>query len=69
MALESSTPIDQIAIAFVVDASTTVANEWKRILLDYVTPMVKRLAETHAGAKVRSHCFAVFQTTHFLRCG
>ncbi|GLB37118.1 hypothetical protein LshimejAT787_0401690 [Lyophyllum shimeji] len=42
-----------IAVAFVVESSLTVANDWVRIIMDYVSPMLRRLTEMNPGCKPR----------------
>ncbi|KAK7042227.1 hypothetical protein R3P38DRAFT_2889249 [Favolaschia claudopus] len=43
-----------IAIAFVVDSSTTLASEWTSILQGYIMPMLRRLGESNPpGIKFR----------------
>ena len=41
-----------VAVAFVVEASLTVANEWPRIIMEYISPMLKRVMDTNPGYKV-----------------
>lgn len=45
-------PSDVLAIAFVVESSLTVANDWQRIVMDYLTPMLRRLNDSNPGYKV-----------------
>ncbi|KAI9450141.1 hypothetical protein BJY52DRAFT_1304125 [Lactarius psammicola] len=52
--MSSTLPPSQItpaipAVAIVVDSSLTLAQEWRRILLDYCTPLFARLAEGHSS--------------------
>ncbi|KAG6917444.1 hypothetical protein DXG01_002530 [Tephrocybe rancida] len=43
----------EVNIAFVVESSLNVANDWVRILMEYVFPMLRRLLEVHVGSKPR----------------
>lgn len=43
---------DTLAIAFVVESSVAIADEWHRIIQEYVAAMVKRLLETNPKYKV-----------------
>lgn len=37
-----------VAIACVVESSLVLASEWPKILMDYISPLLKRLGEAHA---------------------
>lgn len=41
-----------LAVAFVVDSSIAISAEWHRIIVDYVSHMLKRLSDTNHGYKV-----------------
>ena len=43
----------EMAIAFVVESSLTVAGVWTRIITEYVSPMLRRLYESNPTAKAR----------------
>ena len=47
------TTLESIAVAFVVESSLAVAQEWRQVLLEYVQLLLKRLADTHPNFKVR----------------
>lgn len=49
-------PSPEMAIAFVVESSLTVASDWSRIIADYVSPILRRLYESNPSAKVCSVC-------------
>ncbi|KAG6830809.1 hypothetical protein H0H92_014658 [Tricholoma furcatifolium] len=36
-----------VAIAFVVESSLSVGNDWSRLLMEYILPMLRRLVEVH----------------------
>src|ERR1700691_1112342 len=36
-----------LAVACVVESSLVLASEWSRILVDYISPLLKRLNESH----------------------
>jgi hypothetical protein len=36
-----------LAVACVVESSLVLASEWSRILVDYISPLLKRLGEAH----------------------
>lgn len=38
-----------VAVACVVESSLVLAAEWPRLLLEYLSPLLKRLAEAHAA--------------------
>ncbi|KAF8070194.1 hypothetical protein FPV67DRAFT_1486597 [Lyophyllum atratum] len=56
---------DIFAVAFVVDSSLVVANEWLRIILDYISPMLRRLSEANPGCKPRM-AFVTYATADTL---
>lgn len=43
---------DTLAIAFVVESSVAIADEWHRIIQEYIGIMVKRLLDTNPKYKV-----------------
>lgn len=43
---------DLLAVAFIVESSTTIADEWSRIFQNYIGPMVQRLSQTYPTHKV-----------------
>jgi hypothetical protein len=45
-------PVESVAVAFVVESSLAVAQEWRQVLLEYVQQLLKRLADTHPNFKV-----------------
>lgn len=36
-----------VAVACVVESSLVLASEWPRVLVDYISPLLKRLGEAH----------------------
>ncbi|KAF8802424.1 hypothetical protein BYT27DRAFT_7260966 [Phlegmacium glaucopus] len=46
-------PVESLAVAFVVESSLAVAQEWRQVLLEYVQLLLKRLADTHPNFKLR----------------
>jgi hypothetical protein len=36
-----------VAVACVVESSLVLASEWSRVLVDYISPLLKRLSEAH----------------------
>ena len=49
-----------LAVAFVVESSLVVAQEWRQVLLEYVQLLLKRLADTHPNFKVSSLRYIIF---------
>lgn len=45
-------PVESLAVAFLVESSLAVAQEWRQVLLEYVQLLLKRLADTHPNFKV-----------------
>ena len=45
-------PVESLAVAFVVESSLAVAQEWRQVLIEYVQLLLKRLADTHPNFKV-----------------
>ncbi|KAG5735637.1 hypothetical protein E4T56_gene6979 [Termitomyces sp. T112] len=43
----------EMAVAFVVESSLTVASDWTRVITEYVSPMLRRLYESNPNAKRR----------------
>jgi hypothetical protein len=60
------TPDNIVAVVCVVESSLTLASEWSRVLVEYVSPLFKRLHDAYAGHQVRSfnHHFIVSYTVH-----
>lgn len=50
--MSSEQPPETVAIAFLVESSLSVAQEWRSKLLEYSAQVLKRLGETHPGSKV-----------------
>lgn len=36
-----------VAVACVVESSLVLETEWSRVLVDYISPLLKRLTEAH----------------------
>jgi hypothetical protein len=53
MPSEPATSSDLVAIAIVVESSLVLLSEWIRVLSEYVSPLLKRLSETHVGHQFR----------------
>jgi hypothetical protein len=53
MTTEAPVP-DSIAIAFVVESSLAVAQDWRIITHDYCKAIMSRLIESHPGCRVCS---------------
>ncbi len=52
MAHDVTPPENTIAVAFVVDASLSLASQWHLVIGQYVAPMLKRLSESNPGFRV-----------------
>ncbi|KAK0450014.1 hypothetical protein EV421DRAFT_1295977 [Armillaria borealis] len=53
MAHDGTPPENTIAVAFVVDASLSLATQWHLVIGQYVAPMLKRLSESNPGFRFR----------------
>ncbi|KAK0204626.1 hypothetical protein DFS33DRAFT_1321669 [Desarmillaria ectypa] len=53
MAHDVTPPESTIAVAFVVDASLSLAAQWHLVIGQYVAPMLKRLSESNPGFRFR----------------
>ena len=47
-----ATPETILAVAFVIESSLSVYQQWGLILKDYFTFIMKRLADAYSGARV-----------------
>jgi hypothetical protein len=52
LSLRSSMSNGIVAIACVVESSLTLAAEWPRVLLDYISPLLRRLNEGYPSYQV-----------------
>lgn len=48
-----------VAVACVVESSLVLAAEWPRLLLEYLSPLLKRLGEAHAANQSTMVCSPV----------
>lgn len=64
----STSTIELVAVACVVESSLVLASEWSRVLVDYISPLLKRLGEAHTVGHQMMVCrysllFILFELT------